>query len=285
MIGYREGGFYVEPKLAPGSEDTNPLIGYQVITGRVPGLMLRGDSLTALVAEQAPLPSMVVENGALFGQPVPGAGAQGEPNDTPLVVELFQFAEVVGRRVKFADNAIGDEDASRSWSVDVLFRTTSDAAPSNASGVIGKRESGGNLRGWEMTLNTAGDIVWALKDATDTQVTQSYSTYNNALGQNRYADGLWHWSTLQVDVAAGEIRTATEHGLTMTSAWAPASLAAVAPLSIGAVRAFAAPVQVAIAVWSYGAQAVADDPFERCDLLSENTHLVVVEKHRNEASP
>lgn len=273
---------HIDNPISLGLGNT-PFLRFVDITGVLPGLMLIGDSLTAVLSELPTNPTMIAVGSALVNQALPGPGAQGEPNDSPLMKAAYQYANTFGERHEFADTSIGDEDSSRSWSVNVCFRTLADADPANNGQFLGKIEASGDIIGWELQMSTAGAITFSSKGADLQSDVTTFNTYNNASGQHRYANAQWHWAGAHFDIGTSKIRTATEHEGTMTEGWTTSSLSTATELRVGSTRAFAAgPIQIAAVVWSYGDQAVADDPHERCLRLAEDTHLVIQLGHRGE---
>lgn len=253
-------------------------------TGVIPGLVLLGDSLTAALSE-GPAPTLMSSGGATVNQPLPGSGAQGEPNDSPLVVAAYEFTNTTSTYHEFTDTSIADEDGSRSWSVDVCFRTKTDDFPANPGQIFGKREAAGNTVGWEGSMGADGSVTATLKGADLVSLPLGFSSYNNAAGQHRYADGEWHNLCLQFDIDSLEFRAATDHAPTMTAGWSGSSPSTATPFRLGGVRTFSiGPMQIAYVVFSYGAQSVSDDPGARALLLASDGYLVQQLQHRNEPS-
>lgn len=267
-----------------GGLSANPIARYFQLTGVRAGLIFRGDSLAALMAESTPYPTLVAAGAATEEQALPTSGT-GEPNDSPLMVQAYQYTNTNGTYHQVADTSVGDEDGSRSWSVDLCWRTTANGPLANAAQFAGKRKSTAPTRGWEWQMSTDGMITIAAQGADDVLRARDLATYNSQQGQNKYADAQWHWSCAQFDISANEIRVATEHEKPAALAWPLAgqnlTTAGLASLRFGGVRAFSAPIQLALAVFSYGDEAVQDDVQSRALQLAADTHLVQQLNHRN----
>lgn len=274
-------GYLLDPSQAP-EFPPSPIVLYGQLAPRTPDYLFRGDSLAALLPV-TPALLLVANGGALVGQAFPGAGQEGEPNDGPLMVSGYQYANASAVYHQIADTSVLDIDGSQSVSFSVCFRTVQDVFPAATGAIFGKRQIGGDEIGYELTLNTGGTLTWTFKDTALTQESLGFSLYNAADGQRRYADGEWHVVHIELDKDAQEVRVGTEHAPTMTKAWPASSLSTGTSFRLGAVRAFAAgPFQLAWLAATYGPEAMSDDASTTALLLANETHLVTQLIHRNE---
>lgn len=274
-------GWLRDPAAAPEFA-VSPLVLYRDIAGQSPDYLFLGDSLTARLP-LTPSTVLTANGGALVNQAFPAAGLEGEPNESPLMVAAYRYANANGVYHAASNPSILDIDGTVSTSFSLCFRTVSDAFPANAGTIFGKRVVGGSEVGYELSLNVAGSLTLTWKDTALVQGSLGFSVYNSSAGQRRYADGRWHTIHIEFDVEAGQIRMGTEHVPQMAAAWAGSSLTTATTFRLGGVRAFAAgPIQIAYLAASRGPIKKSSDAAETALALSLETHLVAQFGHRNE---
>lgn len=269
-----DGGRPVSPQNAFGT--------YFDVTGRVPSLIFQGDSLNSKFPT-SPSVALVANNGALDSQAFP-VGAEGEPNESPLITSAYQYANSPAQiHHGIADDTILDIDGSKSISFSICFRTLNDAFPVNAGAIFGKRQTGGDLIGYELTMGIDGSVTFTHKGADLTDQPQGFAAYNSAAGQHRYADGRLHTFDIEFDITASEVRVGSEHSATDTVPWTLSPMVTGTTFRLGAVRGFAAgPIQIAYLIVSENAQAMKGDPSDTALVLAAETSLTSVMLHNRE---
>lgn len=270
-----DGGRPVSPQNAFG--------GYYDATGRVPTYLFVGDSLSSQLPN-SPTIDLVANGAALVNQAFPAAPNEGQPLDSPLMVAGYQYPNAVDVYHQILDTDVIDIDGSTPVAVTLCYRTTADAFPANTGSLMGKRELGGDVRGWDVILGSDGSMTVTWKGADLVQDSLGFDGYNIAAGQHGYADGRWHTADIEFDTGAGEIRFGNEHEDTMDAPWTTSSLSTATTFRLGSVRSLfaAGPFQAAFLAVSLGVQAMTGDPSGAAAALAEVTSLVEVVRHVNE---
>lgn len=271
MIGVNDQRPYIREPAAISPDVSTPLGQWYLSTSGIrPSRMFLGDSLNDLAAPSGAPVTLVTLNSPEYQL------AQTAVNASALMTESYRFQNVV-EAWEVADTSYGNVGLD-SVSVDILFRTSFDGFPGSAGALGGKREPGGSNVGREVILGTDGKVTVNASDGANKVI--SFDQYNAAIGQHLYADAQWHWVSYRLNRETGLLEAATEHEPTMTAAIPAGSVDTATRWRIGGVRAFAAPVEVALVVECEGIQCTVDNLYDRATRLSLETNAVFSITHR-----